>query len=133
MRCFGAARRTPTSFRGCGVHTGANRLYVPDAMVVKANTPFHDNAYDASGVLLVAEVVSPSSVTMDRAAKPAVYAECGIPSYWRVDRDLTMHCFELIDGAYVPVAKASRGEKLTLDHPWPVTITVDDLVLPHER
>jgi Uma2 family endonuclease len=70
---------------------------------------------------------------MDRVAKPAVYAECGIPSYWRVDRDFTVHCFALDGGVYQPVAKAARGETITLDQPWPVTFAVDDLVLPHER
>jgi Uma2 family endonuclease len=120
-------------FRGCGIHTGSDSMYVPDVLVVKAKTPFHDNGYDASGVLLAVEVVSRSSVTMDRTAKPAVYADCGIPSYWRVDRDYTVHCFELADGSYVPVAKAARGEQLLLERPWPVTLTVDDLVLPHER
>jgi Uma2 family endonuclease len=33
----------------------------------------------------VVEIVSPSSVTMDRVTKPAVYAEAGIPVYLRVE------------------------------------------------
>jgi hypothetical protein len=34
-------------------------------------------------VLAVVEVVSPSTVTMDRAIKPVMYGEAGIPVYWR--------------------------------------------------
>ena len=48
-------------------------------------TPYHDNGFDPSGVLLVVEAVSPSSVTMDRVTKPAIYAEQGIPYFWRID------------------------------------------------
>ena len=47
--------------------------------VMAAATPFHDNGYDPSGLLLVVEAVSPSSVTLDRVTKPAIYAEQGIP------------------------------------------------------
>src|SRR6476659_7483562 len=61
-----------------GVHVGLRRLYVPDLVVARRGTPFHDNGYDPGGVLLAVEAVSPSSVTMDRVTKPAVYAEQGI-------------------------------------------------------
>ena len=36
-------------------------------------------------LLLVIEAVSPSSVTLDRVTKPAIYAETGIPYFWRID------------------------------------------------
>ena len=36
-------------------------------------------------VLAVVEVVSPSTVSIDRAVKPVMYAEAGIPVYWRVE------------------------------------------------
>jgi Uma2 family endonuclease len=34
---------------------------------------------------LVVEVVSTSSVRIDRVRKPARYAEFGVPGYWAVD------------------------------------------------
>src|SRR6202050_1996445 len=37
------------------------------------------------GVLAVVEVFSPSTVSIDRAVKPGMYAEAGIPVYWRVE------------------------------------------------
>lgn len=55
--------------------------------MVYRGSAFHDNGYDPGGVLLVAEVVSPSSVTLDRITKPAVYAERGIPFYWRIEAE----------------------------------------------
>jgi hypothetical protein len=36
-------------------------------------------------VTAVVEIVSPSTVSIDRAVKPAMYAEAGIPVYWRVE------------------------------------------------
>jgi Uma2 family endonuclease len=117
-------------FRDLGVHTGSNSLYVPDVVAVQAGTRFHDNGYDAAGVLLVVEVVSRSSVTMDRHAKPGVYAECGIQWYWRVERNHSVHCFRLEDGKYMPILEAGRGERVEFDEPWRISFAVDDLVLP---
>lgn len=41
----------------------------------------------ADEVLLVAEIVSPSSVRTDHMVKRAEYADAGIPHYWIVDLD----------------------------------------------
>jgi Uma2 family endonuclease len=58
------------------------KLLVPDVVVVAAE------AVDAmtmrlpcAAVLAVVEVVSPSTVSMDRAIEPVMYAEAGIPVY----------------------------------------------------
>jgi Uma2 family endonuclease len=78
---------------------------VPDVVVVAAN------AVDATtiripceAVLAVVEVVSPSTVSMDRAVKPAMYAEAAIPVYWRV---------ELQDVPKIIVCALSRGRYVT--------------------
>jgi Uma2 family endonuclease len=52
----------------------------------------------------VGEVVSPSTVSMDRAIKPAMYAEAQIPIYWRV---------ELEDSPKIVVCSLSRGRYVT--------------------
>jgi Uma2 family endonuclease len=78
-----------------GIHVGIRRLYVPDLVVVCRDNPFHDNGYDPGGVLLAVEVVSPSSVTLDRVTKPAIYAEQGIPYFWRIDDGPTLQTFRL--------------------------------------
>lgn len=113
-----------------GVHVDASNFYSPDVVMFRAAAEFHDNGFDASDILLAVEVAEPSSVTMDRITKPAMYAESGIPAYWRIDEDYTTHCFRLEAGAYTLVAKASRGERIDLDEPWPVSFAVDDLALP---
>ena len=64
---------------------GRDTVRMPDLLVrrrVPGLTPPHG---DLSGVVLVAEVVSPGSVRTDRVAKRREYAAAGIPNYLIVD------------------------------------------------
>ncbi|MGH3903477.1 MAG: Uma2 family endonuclease [Pseudonocardiaceae bacterium] len=118
-----------------GVHVGLRRLYVPDLVVVYRSTAFHDNGYDPGGVLLAVEVVSPSSVTLDRITKPVVYAEQGIPFYWRIEAEPRLLCHRLdpATGGYVLDRELAPGEKAELTEPWPLTVDMAELVMPHKR
>ena len=50
--------------------------------------PPADRAYhEASAFALVVEVVSDGSRREDREVKPKIYAQAGIPAYWRVEED----------------------------------------------
>jgi hypothetical protein len=64
-------------------------LVVPDVLALRISADVNPGTYPlavpASAVVLAVEVVSPSSTTHDRFIKPALYAEAGIPSYWRVE------------------------------------------------
>jgi len=118
-----------------GVHVGLRRLYVPDLVVVYRDAFFHDNGYDLGGVLLVVEVVSPGSVTLDRITKPAVYAEQGIPYFWRIDDGprLLAHRLDSATGSYALDVELGPGKAGELTAPWPVTIDMTEFVLPHKR
>jgi len=118
-----------------GVHVGLRRLYVPDLTVVHRDTPFHDYAYDPSGVLLVVEAVSPSSITLDRVTKPAVYAEQGIPHFWRIDDGprLLAYRLDMPTGGYLRQAEFGPGEKGALREPWPVEVDMTEFIMPHRR
>lgn len=118
-----------------GVHVGLRRLYVPDLTVVERGTPYHDYAYDPGGVLLVVEAVSPASVTLDRVTKPAVYAEQGIPHFWRIDKGprLEIYRLDLPTNTYLRQAEFGPGEKGEWVDPWPVAIDMTEFVLPHKR
>ena len=118
-----------------GVHVGLRRLFVPDLTVFRRATPFHDNGYDPRGVLLVVECVSPGSVTMDRLAKPAVYAEQGIPYFWRVDDGPRLQSYRVDadTGTYRDPVEIGPGEIGEPHAPWPVRIVAADLVMPHKR
>src|ERR1022692_1022602 len=60
------------------------KLLVPDVVVVEAEAAgAATTRIPCDAVLAVVEVVSPSTVSMDRAIKPVMYAEASIPVYWR--------------------------------------------------
>jgi Uma2 family endonuclease len=61
----------------------------PDLLVLSASaeTGVDQTSYPAAAVLLAVEVVSPESQKRDRKIKPALYAEAGIPHFWRVEEN----------------------------------------------
>jgi Uma2 family endonuclease len=62
------------------------KLLVPDVVVVAADAVGETTTrLPCEAVAAVIEVVSPPTVSMDRAVKPAMYAEAGIAVYWRVE------------------------------------------------
>ncbi len=87
------------------------------------------------GVLLAVEVVSPSSVTLDRITKPAVYAEQGIPFYWRIEAEPRLYCHRIdpATGSHALDRKLAPGEKADLTEPWTLTVDMGELVMPHKR
>lgn len=81
------------------------KLLVPDVVVVFADAADEGvTRLPCEAVAAVVEIVSPSTVSMDRAIKPLIYAEAGIPVYWRV---------ELQDKPKIVVSSLSRGRYVT--------------------
>jgi hypothetical protein len=60
-------------------------------------------------VLAVVEVVSPSTVSIDRAVKPVMYVEAGVPVCWRV---------ELQGTPKIVACYLSRGRYVTGPRSW---------------
>ena len=58
---------------------------VPDIVVASRHPASLQRGFDAIDVHTVVEVVSPSNAMVDRAYKRELYAEAGIPCYWRVE------------------------------------------------
>jgi Uma2 family endonuclease len=59
---------------------------VPDITVANAaHMRGITGAVPLAAAYTVVEVVSPSSAFLDRGTKPDLYAEAGIPCYWRVE------------------------------------------------
>ena len=100
-----------------------NRAYlIPDLAVVEsAQATDTDHKGQPARIRLVAEVQSTSSAIDDVREKAQLYAEAGIPSYWRVEftPELALVVMELQDGGYVEVA---RGTRVTVERPFPVTL-----------
>ena len=104
--------RTPTKF------------VIPDAVVARAAAVWSDAVtLRPADVLLVVEVVSPSSITTDRVTKPNLLAAARIPAYWRVELSHSsgpaVHLHRLDRGCYLEHDVVRPGEVRQVD--WPVT------------
>lgn len=114
-----------------GVRVPGGSLFIPDVLVAERDAVLANDSgvLDAEVVRLVVEIVSPGSRTQDRLTKPALYAQAGIPSLWRVELDdgPAISAYQLEDGTYVEIATARPGERLELDEPFPVSLDPADL------
>jgi Uma2 family endonuclease len=106
-----------------GVDIDGSNL-VPDVTVLR---PRSSGAVwsDPADVALVVEVETPATRRYDRMLKPALYAEAGIPGYWRVERGPAgpvLHACELGPGGYRLRERGEGAEPIKLDAPYPVRI-----------
>jgi len=121
---------------GVGVRAGRHNgsLLIPDVSVVSAEEAAKDvPAFDPWHVRLVVEIVSRSSVTMDRFTKPSLYAIAKIPSYWRIERGsagVTVAVHELDGDSYRLTRELAGTIEHQLDEPFPVPVRPADLLLP---
>jgi Uma2 family endonuclease len=106
-------------------------LVVPDIVVADAGATAEDAvSIDAEAVLLVVELVSPGNATMDRRFKPMLYAEAGIPAYWRLEADPApmLVIAELESGRYLERTTALSGATTRVETPFPFEIDPAGLV-----
>jgi Uma2 family endonuclease len=107
-----------------------NKLLVPDVVVVAAEAVDQATTrLPCEAVLAVVEVVSPSTVSMDRAIKPVMYAEAGIPVYWRVEVQGTPKIVvsSLSRGRYVTRTTLAAGTRGRITRPFAVELDPADL------
>ncbi len=95
---------------------GPDTLVSPDIIVVPLEEARTLDWARMQHLLLVAEVLSPSSVRHDRFTKRRLYQEQGIPVYWVVDtEERAVEVWE--PGALFPQVEIER----LLWHPWGAT------------
>ena len=64
---------------------------------------------------LVVEILSPSTMEIDRSTKRQLYARHGVPHYWIVDPEArTIEAYLLSEGGYQLVARATGPEVVSL-------------------
>jgi Uma2 family endonuclease len=80
-----ALPRGVLALTGLAIRTPEDDGPIPDIVVTTADVRAIPGALPHHFVYTVVEVVSPRSRLMDRSYKPELYAEAGIPCYWRVE------------------------------------------------
>jgi Uma2 family endonuclease len=105
---------------------------IPDVVLFRAGVDLGGgtNYTHAPDVILVIEIVSPSTQTADRHEKPGEYARNGIPAFWRIELEpsIAVHTYRLVDEVYRDEGIFRRGgliKDLTL--PW-LSVEVNDLL-----
>ncbi|MEV6214089.1 Uma2 family endonuclease [Nocardia sp. NPDC051833] len=131
-------RQAPELFEVCREMTvtiGPRQRPEPDVMIVDvaADTGLEQTTYLPHDVVLAIEVVSPDSVIRDRKRKPVLYADAGIPHFWRVenvDGRAVVYVFELdpATGQYAPTGIYHDTLELTL--PFPITLDLAEATAP---
>jgi Uma2 family endonuclease len=111
-------------------------LVEPDYMILRdaSTLPGLESLRPLDRVLLAAEVISASSVRVDREVKPRACALAGIPLYLLVDRFTKPVTISLHSGpgpnGYAKVKTVTAGKKLRLPAPFDLTLDRTSLPLP---
>lgn len=104
----------------------------PDVSVIRAEAEHgpDQTAYQATDVVLAIEVVSPESEVRDRKRKPLLYAEAGIPHFWRVENQAgrpTVYVYELDPGARCYVPTGIYHDRLKVSLPFEIDIDLTEI------
>jgi Uma2 family endonuclease len=124
---------TPSEFsvtQGVEVRVNKRRSLIPDVMVTTAEAADREpSKFAPHEVVLVIEIVSPGSQTLDRFAKPALYAEAGIPFFWRIETaegiEVHTHRLDQTAGRYVETGLFTTI--IDIEQPWPIKIPIGRL------
>lgn len=102
----------------------------PDLLIVLASAAATGpSRFMARDVVLAAEIVSPSTKSQDRFAKPIQYAQAGIPHYWRIDLEpaVVVNTFTLDDSVGY-LLDHEFSALIDVDKPWPIRLPFSDFV-----
>lgn len=116
--------------QGVEVRINRRRSLTPDVLVVTAEAAAREpSKFQPHEVVLPIEIVSPGSLTMDRVAKPALYAQAGIPFYWRVETEhgIVVHTHELDRDGEVYAPTGVFDKMIEIDRPWPIRVPVSTI------
>ena len=98
------------------------RSLQPDLLVVRREDVGELNIQRP--LLLAVEVLSPSTRAKDLLLKRGLYEDSGVSSYWIVDpEEPSVVVLELRDGSYEEVGRVTGQDLLTVERPFPLTIT----------
>jgi Uma2 family endonuclease len=129
-------RSAPQEFeatQGVEVRISRRCSLTPDVLVTSAAAAAQDRShFFPHEVELAVEIVSPASRVFDRFAKPALYAEAGIPFFWRIETadGIEVHTHRLDPaGRYVETGLFTTV--IDIEHPWPIKLPISRFTPRH--
>jgi Uma2 family endonuclease len=116
------------------VRVNKRRSLIPDVLVTTYDAAARGSSkFAPHEVALVVEIVSPGSQTLDRFAKPALYAEAGIPYFWRIettdDVEVHTHRLDVAKGQYVETGLFTN--MIDVEEPWPIKVPISRFTPRH--
>ena len=116
--------------QGVEIRFNSRRCFIPDVEVVLAGAGTRRRTwYEPREVVIAVEVVSPTSLIMDRITKPALYAAAGIPYYWRVETDggveVSTYRLDAVSETYRLIGESDTV--IEAADPWQISIPIADV------
>ncbi len=114
------------AFHESNIRLASNQILIPDLIVGRMSR--QGSVCDASEVVLVGEILSPSTAPVDRVLKRQLYAAAKVDWYLLVEPDMktyesvTLRLLRRQDNDYEEAAVAEPGETLKSDEPFPLAI-----------
>ncbi|MEV4705989.1 Uma2 family endonuclease [Actinoplanes sp. NPDC049316] len=109
------------------IRINPRRSFIPHVLVTTDEAASRGGRfYTPEEVVLAVEIVSPTSQSMDRVMKPALYAKAGIPHYWLVETQggLEVQTYRLDPEDEVYHPSRTFSETIEIDEPWRIEIPV---------
>lgn len=116
------------------IRLSRTRVFCPDVLVTTDEAAARRASnFEPHEVVLVVEIVSDGSQAMDRITKPTLYAQAGIPCYWRIEitDGLVVHAYGLGGAGDVYVKVGEFTDVIELSTPWPISIPISRLTPRH--
>jgi Uma2 family endonuclease len=116
------------------VRINRRRSLIPDVLVTTDEAASRNpSKFAPHEVVLVVEIVSQGSQTMDRFAKPALYAEAGIPFYWRVETHdgLEVYTYRLDPTVGSYVDDGHFTDTIKVSEPWRISLPISRFAPRH--
>ncbi|MGP3962507.1 Uma2 family endonuclease [Nonomuraea sp. 3N208] len=104
----------------------------PDLFVIPASAEERSRQtfYPGQDLILAVEVVSPESEVRDRKRKPTLYAEAGIPHFWRVEDDsdkAIVYVYELDPATSAYALTGIHHERVKVTVPFDLDIDLTEI------
>ncbi len=115
------------------LRVGPEDFFIPDLVVVPTEAVAETELmFRPDDILLVVEIVSPTTQIRDRQMKRSIYAAAGIELYWRVElsEGPCLHVHELVGDDYKPAGRHEAGSRAELFAPFEVGFDPAVLIRP---